>query len=269
MPLLNLDEYKQGLQGQRQLVPINLISAGTVAGRVYDGWRALAPQGNLPAVAEVPDINNQAALLNLNAGGGLNTGILGARFNSIAPTNLIICDRLVHSGGLDGTVTTAQTTNLPTSALTRATDGLGVMIGLTIYTAVGSTGTTVSASYTNQDGTPGRTTPLVQFGATGHREANRLIILPYQEGDLGVLSVESVTVTATTGTAGNFGVTLFKPLYVVAVTDASSVLSSAGFITGSTFGGVPIVPTDACLFPVVIVAGGNLAGSGALLVDEF
>jgi len=35
------------------------------------------------------------------------------------------------------------------------------------------------------------------------------------DGDTGVRSVEGVTVAATTGTAGNFGVTLFKPIFMM------------------------------------------------------
>lgn len=125
----------------------------------------------------------------------------------------ILIDRLSHTGGLSGTVTTAQTTNLPTAALpTRETGGEGVMAALQIYTILGNTDTAWTVSYTNQAGTAGRTgkgffssTPFVSG------------IHPIQlEGtDSGVRSVESVTLTSSTLTAGNFGIVLYKPLMMI------------------------------------------------------
>ena len=125
---------------------------------------------------------------------------------------IILADRVSHQGGLSGIVTTAQTTNLPTGALTRFTSGVGVCIALEIYTAIGATATTVTVSYTNQAGTAGRTSQASVFGGSLSNAVARFVILPLQDGDTGVRSVESVTVLATTGTAGAFGVTLFKPL---------------------------------------------------------
>lgn len=122
----------------------------------------------------------------------------------------MITDRLVHSGGLVANITTAQTTNLPTAALPRYTDGIGVMIGLDVYTATGGTATTVTASYTNQDGTSGRTTQVVGWPASA--PVGRRYILPLQDGDTGVRSVGSVTFAGSTSVAGDVGVTLFKPL---------------------------------------------------------
>jgi hypothetical protein len=113
---------------------------------------------------------------------------------------------------LSGTVTTAQTTNLPTAALTRYTSGVGVMASLEITTAVGTTATTATVSYTNSAGVAGRTSPAVTFGGTNDRQASQVQLVPLQAGDVGVRSVESVTLAASTGTAGAFGVTLFRPL---------------------------------------------------------
>jgi hypothetical protein len=41
---------------------------------------------------------------------------------------------------------------------------------------------------------------------------NKFQIMPLQAGDRGVKSVESLTLSASTGTAGNFGLTLFRPI---------------------------------------------------------
>jgi hypothetical protein len=216
----------------------------------------------------VPDKDTLGAIGPRDAGSGLQNSIVGYRLSALNPGTYIICDRLAHSGGLSGTTTGAQTTNLPTPTLTRHTSGVGVMIGLTIYTAIGNTATTVSATYTNQGGTGSRVTPLVQIGATGFNATNRMIVLPLQSGDSGVRDVANVTLTATTGTAGNFGVTLFKPLYAICVDASSGVLSAAGFITGNTCGGIAKIEDDACLFPVVMSQSTQPIGSGALVLEE-
>lgn len=192
----------------------------------------------------------------VNAGVGNDLWLTGMGWNggSVYGT-LLIYDRLVHQGGLSATVTTAQTTNLPTSALTRysGTASVGNKIWLEVYTQTGTTATTVSASYTNQAGTSGRTTPLVTFGGTGYRGPQQLIELPYQQGDTGVQSVESVTVTATTGTAGAFGVVIARPLMAVSYMQTGTGEFRDGFTGGS---GLIKVLNDACL-AFVFMSGGT------------
>jgi hypothetical protein len=266
MAIATLDAFKEALRGQREILPVNLTTGTALAGRTYDTWRTSVPLGAVPTASVAPTNDTLGALGQRNPASG-QLSIVGARFSALNPGVYLICDRLSHSGGLSGTVTMAQPTNLPTAAITRGT-GVGVRIGLTIYTQIGTTATTVSASYTNTVPTAGRTTPLIQMGATGHREANRMIILPYAEGDAGVNSVESVTLTGTTGTAGAFGVTLFRPLFAILVSDASGVLSAGGFISGNTGGGIPAIPDGACLFALAVMAGTNSMGCGALLLDE-
>lgn len=267
MPISTLDELRSGLRAQRDQVSVTVAANTVIAGRPFDLWRATVPTGAVPTTAVVPTAATLGAIEFANAGAGLRNLIIGARMNAQSPGVLLICDRLSHQGGLSGTATGAQTTNLPTAAITRGT-GVGVWIGLTIYTQIGTTATTVSASYTNTVPTAGRTTPLVVIGGTAFREANRMILLPWQEGDVGVNSVESVTLTATTGTVGAFGVTLFRPLLAVHIEPMSGVVSAGGIISGFTGGGMPEVPNDACLFGILISASTTGALAGALLVDE-
>lgn len=160
----------------------------------------------------------------------------------------ILVDRLVHSGGLSGTTTGAQTTNLPTAALTRYTSGEGVFAALEIYTTIGTTATTATVSYTNQAGTAGQTSPAFVFGGTGNRTAGTMIIIPLADGDTGVRSVESVTLAASTTTAGNFGVTLFKILDWVPGNNAGFD-RPVGLVDAFTGGGglCPVVEDNACL----------------------
>jgi hypothetical protein len=124
------------------------------------------------------------------------------------PSYLLI-DRLNEQGGLVGNLNTTQTTNLPTAALTRYTSGVGVQIGLHIYGTWGTTNTTVSVSYTNSAGTPGQTGVITMIDTPGPAV---FYWVGLQSGDVGAKSVESVTLSVSTGTAGNGSVFLFKPL---------------------------------------------------------
>ena len=77
-----------------------------------------------------------------------------------------------------------------------------------------------------------------------------------------------MTLSGSTGSIGNFGVTLFKPLYAICVSDTSGVLSAAGFITGNTAGGIAKIEDGACLFPISIMASTSATGAGAILLEE-
>ena len=263
MAISTFSEYKDSLSHPDQIISINAIATTSIAGRVYDLWRSMVPQGAVPTTAAVPTSTTLGAQDFINSTAG-TLSIVGTRFNSMSPGIYLICDRLSHQGGLSAVTTGAQTTNLPTAALTRYTSGEGVMIGLTVYTAIGATGTTITASYTDQGGTSGNTTPVVVFGGTGFREASRMILLPLAAGDTGVQAVASVNIVATTGTAGAFGVTLFKPLYVMCI-DSTSGVSILDLFNG---GGVVEIVDDACLFLVAISTSTSIAGNGAILLEE-
>lgn len=268
MALADLDDFIDRLRGPTEAAStvITVPTATTILGRPSDLWVPQVPAGVAPTTAVVPTRTTAGALGQVNGNGGI-LGIIGARFNAMNPGTYIIADRLSHQGGLSGTATAAQTTNLPTAALTRYTSGDGVMAMLTIYTQIGTSAVTVTASYTNEAGTSGRTTPTVALGATGFREANRAILLPLQSGDKGVRAVASVTPSATTGTAGNYGVTLFKPLIAVIV--GMDGVAVCDFITGGMGGGMPEIVDDACLFPMCIMASTNAMASGAILTTEW
>lgn len=224
-------------------------AAATVAGRVSSLWQYNgSPAGGsntAPTTSAVCTNATDGALKQTAPGGGRTKYCTGYSCGgALAVGSLIVYDRLVHQGGLSGTVTTAQTTNLPTSALTRYTTGAGVQIWLEIYTAIGATGTTVSASYTDQGGTTGNTTQATDFGGTGFNEKNRIVRLPLATSDTGARAVASVTVLATTGTAGAFGVVLARPLFVIPLPFVG-VGANASFLTDPS--GPIDMNSDACI----------------------
>ncbi len=183
-----------------------------IAGRLWSRWR------QAPFTAGGP---SSPIALNSGSSGALNrqtpvmpTWIKSVRYgHTTAP--ILIVDRLTQMGGLSGIVTGTVTTNLPTAALTRHTSGAGVMALIEQDSQVGATASTLSVSYTNSSGVTGRTSPAVSFGGTNDRGAMMSTPLPLQVGDVGIRSVESVTLASTTSTAGDYGIALVKPLAIV------------------------------------------------------
>lgn len=222
----------------------NLMSLWTAPG----GFPA---SGGAITTAAVPTQSTAGGLGAGRAAGASEQRILETLFRSSTRGYVIICDRLSHQGGLNATTTGAQTTNLPTAALpARATGGDGVWAALEVYTQIGATGTTITCSYTNQAGTAGRTSPAVAFGGTGFREAGRFIPIPLASGDTGVRSVENVNIVATTGTAGAFGVTLFKPLMAFPLSE--NVETLVGAVLGIC--NAPVLDDAACIWPLYVPA---------------
>ena len=208
------------------------------------------------------DVNNSNATNKLWLVGG------EAYDNRASYSSYIIVDRLTHQGGLLSSSTSTQTTNLPTAALTRYTSGNGVMIGVTIYTATASTIATITASYTNQSGTSGRTTVGTLFPKSASaRLAGNFMILPLQSGDSGARSVESVTLSVATGT-GTFGVCLFRPLILLG-RSSISCYDRMNFIDGSFMGGIPEVEDNACITAIAksdLLHGTTIASTRCNLV---
>lgn len=238
-----------------------------LASRLTALYRGLAIVPAIPTTSVALDNTSDVALPNLPIVSSGKLTLLGAKLHPASSSGvcLIVADILNHSGGLSGTVTTPQTTNLPTAALTRCTSGEGVMAGIIVYSQVGSTGTTVTVEYTNQDGTTGRSSTR-NIGASNFREINLFLLIPLQGGDTGVRSVESVTLLASTGTAGNFGIVLFKPLSMMAFNDYSGshvvdAVSSGGFI-----GALNQAESGACLS--LLAQGNNQGMTGSLFVTE-
>ena len=229
----------------------NRIGSGAatapVAGRMSSFWlwnKHPGGAGAAPSSSAIPVNDTTGALFQTDPGGGRTKYLLGA---AVAPTQsgaYLLYDRLVHTGGLSGTVTTEQTTNLPTTTLTRGLSYTGNLIFLEIYSAIGATSRTVTVRYTNQAGTGSRTTKAVAIGNSGLQESERIIVCPLQDGDTGVKSVEGVTLSASTGTAGNFGVTIARPLLWLPVGGSGSG-AVRDCISG--FPSIPQIETDACL----------------------
>ena len=218
------------------------VAVATVAGRLTSLWQynGIPAGGAKPGAAAVPNNATAGGLLQTNPGGTREKWLLGITAASLAAGTLILYDRLLHCGGLDGTVTTPQAVG---GTLTRSTGGIGNQIWAEIYDLVGVTARNITAIYTNEND-EAKTTVATAIGGTGFREAQRLIVLPLAAGDRGVKGVTSVTLDASTGTAGDFGVNVINPVAIVPL-GLVGVGSMRDFIAGLP--SIVKVDSGACL----------------------
>jgi hypothetical protein len=155
----------------------------------------------------------------------------------------MLVDVLNRQGGLLSNTAVAQTTNLPTAALTRYTDGVGVVGYMEVTSQFGSTASVVTVTYTNQAGTSGRTGVIY---VPGTQRVGSCPQIHLASGDSGIRSVESIQFTPATGTDSTCGIMLVKPLAVFSVNHAEELTAKdiVGWNTG--------VHPDACLMLLTI-----------------
>ena len=231
-----------------------VAATAPIAGRgcslwTYDGMPA---GGAVPTSAAIPDRTTTGAIPFTAPGGSREKHLIGASITPLTAGVYLLYDRLLHIGGLSGTSTGSQTVQgSPASpALTRNTGGVGNMAWYEIYTIIGTTGTTLTMTYTNQGGTGSRTS-TINIGATGFREVTRAQRIPLAAGDTGIQSIQSVQLTGTTGTVGNFGITIAQPLAWIPV-GAAGTSGWRDYSTGLP--GIPVINPDACLSLMFIPA---------------
>ena len=237
-------------------------------------WRATGQpgQGAIPAAAAV--CNNA-----LIGSVGFNQQTLPATsygaYLEVATGNAAMTvelhDRLAHMGGLNGTLATAQTVGIDFSAL--SSDNLAERIGdtnysdiqwwLEWYTATGATAVTATVAVTYNDGTTG--TLSVALAAT--RPASLMIplngLIPAAGAGKYIRAITTVTLSATTASAGSFGVTATRPRMAIGCPIANyKVVSDWAAL------GLPEILNSSCLFPLVLTSttsSGTVRGGGKIV----
>lgn len=240
--MATMDQLLTALQAA-PIIPISKLSATSKgAGLFHSLWTVggFPAAGSAPGSANgvIPTKSTVGALNFVDAGASENTFLAQLSLVGATAGTFFLYDRLWHNSALNGTLATAQTFTQP--ALTRHTDGVGVEIWLEWYTATGSTAVTATVSYTNSDGVSGRSGTC---SIAASPVAGQMMQVSLQAGDKGVLSVQSVTLSATTGTAGNFGVTLLKKKALAAVPGANIAQPPQDFAAI----GLPEIQDNACI----------------------
>lgn len=262
MTITTRDQLIAAMAGNSSRLLIDKASvSGVAAGAFYSHWRATGQpgQGAIPGAAAVCNhtLTGAIGFAQQTAPATSYLGILEAALS--ATNTLEIHDRLAHMGGLSGTVTTAQTVGIDmltmagTSNLAERTGDTNysdVQWWLEWYTTTGTTAVTATVNVTYNDGTTGN---LTGASLAASRPASFMLalnnLIPAASSGKFIRGVNSVTLSATTGTAGSFGVTATR--YRAGML---TPLANARFTSDWAQTGLPEIPNASCLFPIVLYA---------------
>ena len=154
----------------------------------------------------------------------LNMAAWGTAATSV-PSTLMLVDVQGYYPGINMNSNTSQTL-LGTPSL-RYTNGVGLRAFLAVRATTGATAHNLSMSYTNQAGTSGRTLPVTvactasaivpHITHSGTAANNYGPFLPLAQGDTGIQSVQSVQLSAASGTASTSALVIVKPLAQITI----------------------------------------------------
>lgn len=251
--------------------------SNAVAGQLFSLWRATGQpaQGAIPGTT--PAIPTKAT-----TGAVSFTNVTAPIYNFIgwmwgqASNNAMsfeIWDRVAHMGGLVLNVTTSQAItglDLSASGLNLGSDRLGasnysdIQWFLEVYTDGGATASNATINVTYNDASTGN---LNVQAVGGTLRAGRLIPLTalIPTGDQGkfIRGINSVILSASTGTAGSFGFTAVRPRTMI---DFGTANKSEKFDWAEI--GMSLVPNDACLMLAALCSTtttGTLRGGGKII----
>jgi len=276
MAITTRDEWFDALANNSDRIVIDKASlASAVAGQIFCLWRATGQpaQGAIPTTAalctkaltgamgfnnQTDPVKNYLGWLSLTAG----TNAVGIEVH----------DRIAHLGGLVFNVTTSQTVtglnltagglNPPAARLGDANYSDGQWF-LDVYTDGGATASNATINVTYNDGTSGNLTVLAVGGTL--RAGRRIPLTPQiPTADQGkfIRGINSVILSASTGTAGNFGFTYTRQRTGVGLDTAFKTVPFDWAQLGA-----PRVENDACLELVMTcstTSTGTLRGQGKI-----
>ena len=250
--------------------------ASQAAGSYVSMWRATGQpgQGAVPTTAAVCTTALTGAMgFAQQTAPATSYGAYMEVVTSNSAMTVEIHDRIAHMGGLNGTLTTAQTVGIDLSTML-STSNVGARIGdanysdvqwwLEWYTATGATAATATVAVTYDDGTSGN---LAALSLAATRPASFMVslnaLIPAASSGKYIRAVNTVTLSVTTGTAGSFGVTATR-------IRMASMCPVANLKTISNWAdlGFPEIGNSACLFPVVLTSttvSGTLRGGGKII----
>lgn len=243
--------------------------ANVVAGQFFSLWRAtgVPGQGAIPAAAAICDHTLLGSMGFAQQTAPATSYLAWMRVVTSNPTHSTeIHDRLGHMGGLSGIVTTAQTVGLDlNTAVNNMANRRGdanysdVSWWLEWYTDTGATASNATVAVTYDDGTTGNLAAIVVGGTV---RAGRMIpLVPAVSGRF-IRAVNSVTLSASTGTAGSFGVTATRQRAGIDTFVANKAEAFDWALLS-----LPEIFNSSCLFPLVIGSStttGTVRGQGKI-----
>lgn len=174
--------------------------------------------GTLNGVALTAPVLGQVPFLDPPSGNAylerlFMSGSKSSTANSGNGTDIILADRMWHNGGYTITSTSPQSITSPTwpaRDVNGSTNGEGVLLFLEIATSVGAGAPNITVSYTNSDGTAGRTSVNIQ-PTQASAPLGFSYVMSLDVGDRGVRSVQSLTLDAS-WTSGTIALVACRPI---------------------------------------------------------
>lgn len=243
--------------------------ANAAASQQFSLWRAtgIPAQGAIPGAAAICNNALTGAIGFTQQTSPATSYFAWLRaFTANAAMMVEVHDRLAHMGGLNGTLTTAQTVNVN---ITGTSDNLASRRGasdysevswwLEWYTDTGATASNATVNVTYDDASSGN---LAVIAVGGTVRAGRMIQLTSAVAGRYIRTVNSVTLSASTGTAGSFGVTATRLRAAVDTT-----LSNLAATNDWAALGLPEIYNSSCLFQIVTcstTSTGVVRGTGKI-----
>lgn len=269
MTIATSDEFINSMGNNSSRIIFDKASvANWVQGNYYSMWRATGQpgQGVLPTAAAVPT-NATVGAVGFTQQTAPATSYLGI-FEAVQPTAAVtfeLHDRLAHMGSLSGTTTPGSqavdidldlilgTSNL--SARKGDANYSDVQWWLEWYADTGGTASNATVNVTYNDNSSGNLS-VVAVGGTVR--ASRMIplnsLIPTGDSGKFIMRVNTVTLSASTGTAGNFGVTAtrYRASIFMPIGNARYTATYADL-------GLPEIHNSSCLF-AILIAGTTSSG---------
>ena len=275
MAITNLDQLVAAMAGPASRIVLDKGNlANQVAGRYCAMWRATGQpaQGAIPTTAAVCTnaLTGAVQFTQQTAPSESYIGVLDVVGSNSAFT-LEVHDRIAHLGGLVLNVTTLQTiTGLNLDTLAPSADRIGdpnysdVQWSLEVYTDGGATASNATINVTFDDNTSANLNTQSVGGTirAGNRFSVDSLRTTAQQGK-NIKAINSVQLSASTGTAGNFGFTCTRPR-------AYLPMGLANFVNKADWAalGLPGVPNGACLEFMILpstTSSGTLRGGGKII----
>ena len=275
MTITSLDGIANALGNSSSRFVLDKASlSNAVAGTYYSLWRATGQPGQGATPSAAP---NCTTVLTGSMGFTQQTSpatSYGGWSNAVCSNNAVtieIHDRLMHMGGLNATLLTAQTVGIDFNGVTA--DNMVRRIGdsnysdiqwwLEWYTDTGATASNATIAVTYNDGTTGNLTAVAVGGTV---RAGRMIplnvLIPAAAAGKYIRGIVSVTLSASTATAGSFGVTASRPRMTMPLNIANKMeifdWAALGF---------PEIFNSSCLWPLELcstTSTGTVRGGGKI-----
>jgi hypothetical protein len=169
----------------------------------------------------------------------------------------MIADRVFDIGEFTPAVNAAYLAGAA-SAINRPASGQGVFLGIEIQTTFGATTPKITVTYTNQAGTAGQTTSYTLASAA---VAGQFFPLPLVAGDYGVQQITQIGCD-TADASGRFNIVAYAPMFSLVNPYVASAIPNK--LDWTKLLG-PLIPYNACLWPVGLTSNGASYGPAIIL----